>query len=517
MAERTGESSGESKPVLAVPPDSLSESLASLGSSYSRRSKQPDEGGASLRPPSRFAKQAVGSPATAATTTAGAGVGESGAGPLAPSTGRKKSKKSKKPKGEKANVSDFTEGKDGPLKLSQPELAPDIVQDSDKVDREGKTTAAAGRFIEPAPVVSDLTMPTAFPPVLQPGQTLRQHNGPGAFAQRAGGEAQRRTRDGSDVSVYTAQPNYPAGMTTTGIGNTRETPSTGDAQVHPPTREYSQGTPSTLTPHDPVPIAAQVVNGPPNTIYEQDGIQERLPLGVMLRDRRICVILTLLVLICISLAAVLGVVLATNSSGNDNGIDGLENETGGGLRPTPAPVAFRFPTPLPTVRPTRVNQPIVDVLIANSFDGGAAINNVTTEQYWAMDYLLTQDPLLLTYSTDRLLQRYAFLIMFRIIDIRRGRHTSFWQYLNLTNNECFAEGIQCNTDGLMTVLDVRWKSVNGYLPEELGLFSMMGKSICYPQCVCVHKPDKSLCLCRYSHLFLSLSLSLFCSPFLDRP
>ena len=98
----------------------------------------------------------------------------------------------------------------------------------------------------------------------------------------------------------------------------------------------------------------------------------------------------------------------------------------------------------PTAGPTRPNQATLDILVANSFDGGSSVKNATTEQYWAADFLLN-DPLVSTYSNERLLQRYAFLTLFRIIDLRRGQYTSLWQGLNLTD-ECVARGIDCNAD-----------------------------------------------------------------------
>ena len=295
---------------------------------------------------------------------------------------------------------------------------------------------------------------------------------PGAFAMRSGVQQQRRTRDNTDVSVLTSQDH-------------NSSHAIDDAQPPNGSRRrllFSTMTPSTLTQETAI-VATVVRNNshPPTTIYEHNGVPEPIPLHVLLCDRRVCLIISFLLLIVVGLAGGLLYVVGPRGVG-----EGASELPQGGVivttpSPTSAPVGSATAGPIPSsaptetssapsVAPTSAHQEIYDVLVANSFDDGYSLANETTPQSQAAQLLLS-DPLVQNYSVNRLLQRYAMGTFYYIVEM-----FSDWQGVNSTN-ECSWIGVLCNPSGEVIKIELRWSGLAGYLPDELALLSALSKIV----------------------------------------
>ena len=331
-----------------------------------------------------------------------------------------------------------------------------------------KSVVAAGAPLQ----LTNSEVEASIPPALQRQQdtrlTLSQTLQPGAFAMRSGIE-QRRTRDNADVSIMTNQTNENSrnsSTSNTDIGNSDRALPTNSTN-----RGLSNVTPSTLTPA--TPIAAMVVrNGsrPPNTIY---GHMDSTNMFALMRDRRICTIIFLLLLIIAGLIG--GIVYVVTNHGNngvgvgaDSPMEGPVVEMSPSLSPTPAPVFG--PTPAPTVAPTPIHQEIFDILVANSHDNGQSLANVTSPQSLAAQQLL-RDPNVASYSVARLLQRYSLGVFYLIVV---ASSDSVWTSIDSTN-ECSWEGLTCNGFGQVVEMELQYTRIKGSLPEELGLLSTLSK------------------------------------------
>lgn len=147
----------------------------------------------------------------------------------------------------------------------------------------------------------------------------------------------------------------------------------------------------------------------------------------------------------------------------------------GSQRPTAAPTLSptrQYSQNPTTSRPTSENSPLFNFLVNESFDEGKTLLDPTSPQFQAFTWL-SSDVNLLSYSKNRLKQRYAMATLFYSTDGDGWMSKRGW----LTDsNECSwfskagARGT-CDEDNALKNLELDYNDLNGTLPPELGLLS----------------------------------------------
>ena len=321
------------------------------------------------------------------------------------------------------------------------------MKDEEETNQPPQSTRASTRQISAAsrPGMKD-EEETNQPPQLTRASTRQASaSRPGAFAVNSSNGPGRSRSDDFSLSEFTEQTDQQ--VTLGGETSTNRA-------VAPTTNHRTPSSLSELTAES-LPIIAILVedHGPPATIYEHDGVPEAIRTTVW-SDRRVRLVIgALVVMVLVAVGAVVGLLVF---GGGD------EDDPNRLVGPKP-------PTAAPSVSPTVVGQDILDILVDASFDGGAALRNVSSPQYLASEWLL-DNPNTVTYSRTRLLQRYALSTLYysAVVDNDESVFTS----QPLLNDECLDFGfVKCDNSGNVVAVESTWTGTRGTLPDELGLLS----------------------------------------------
>ena len=145
----------------------------------------------------------------------------------------------------------------------------------------------------------------------------------------------------------------------------------------------------------------------------------------------------------------------------------------GGATTVPSPIspATIVPTSAAPISPTVANE-LFALLSAASFDNGAALNDQSSAQFRAFEWLAANTNLTF-YSDERKLARYALATFF----YSTGGNDS-WLDVDLwlsQDNECDwfsrSRSSPCNTEGAFQDLELSYNNFQGSLPPEIGFLS----------------------------------------------
>jgi hypothetical protein len=128
------------------------------------------------------------------------------------------------------------------------------------------------------------------------------------------------------------------------------------------------------------------------------------------------------------------------------------------------------PTDAPTAAPTSVVDGITDLISSVSFDVGEALQDPSSPQYMALNWLV-ENTNLDTYSDEKKIQRYVLATLYYSTHGKSWNQNDGW----VTDmDECSwyndAEGPFC-IDGSVVELDLFDNMMSGIIPEELALLS----------------------------------------------
>ena len=391
------------------------------------------------------------------------------------------------------------------------------------VSMSDSTTAAVdvGDNEEEASRQSDtFTASETGPPVFE-RETHTSDSQPGAFPTSPSG-----VRPLSMVSSGTI--NIGSGMSSTDRAPSR--PHTRNS------RTPSDQSSSTLTTETHIIATVVPYQGPPSTIYENEGVPEPKPLGEVLKDRRIKILIASLVGVILVLIGTIVALVVTGGKGHVSGsielpVDGnvgspptlvtsgptrmpIESNVGspptlatsgttrmpvdgnagspptlvtsnpsssteGATTPTANGTSEPSTSPPTTMAPTSQLLDIFDFFNASSFDQGLALQNTLSPQYKSFEWLLAESKVEV-YSPDRLLQRYALNTFYYIL---QNSYTNPWIYLNQSDHECDWPLVFCNTNRFVNAFDISGQSIQAMVPGEFGfltdmtLLSMEGNSV----------------------------------------
>ena len=208
----------------------------------------------------------------------------------------------------------------------------------------------------------------------------------------------------------------------------------------------------------------------------------------LLKDPRVRTILCLsTVIICGLIAGLVvfglqngnsGATAAATPTGREGPVD-----IGAGQIPTEPPAPTNTgqspsPAPLSTIQPTMA---LEGLLIAASPDGGLALQNETSPQRLALEWLMA-DPNINDYGPDLAKERYAVAVMeFEILQntvLSRRRYlmpANAIAFLNYTTPTCDLVYIECNPSGRVTTYNLDYSCLRFTLLEELTLLTELGE------------------------------------------
>jgi Leucine-rich repeat (LRR) protein len=131
-----------------------------------------------------------------------------------------------------------------------------------------------------------------------------------------------------------------------------------------------------------------------------------------------------------------------------------------------------MPTPIESAAPTTLE--LYGFLVRNSFDSGAALNDPSSAQTKAYEWLIF-DTSLANYPPQQLLQRYAMATLFYATNGNEWLANNLWLS---PQSECDwfnkASSLDsCNTDQELVNLELDLNDLAGSLPPELGLLSSL--------------------------------------------
>jgi Leucine-rich repeat (LRR) protein len=141
-------------------------------------------------------------------------------------------------------------------------------------------------------------------------------------------------------------------------------------------------------------------------------------------------------------------------------------------RPSPT-VETQAPTAAPTFPPTP--QEIIDLIQPHSFDDGASLYDTSSPQSAAARWL-ADDDYLETYSTQRMLQRYALVTLYHSTNGDEWHDKQDWM---TDKNECqwlrkagvSDREIECDAESGITEFNIDKNNLDGTLPEEIAFLS----------------------------------------------
>ncbi len=137
----------------------------------------------------------------------------------------------------------------------------------------------------------------------------------------------------------------------------------------------------------------------------------------------------------------------------------------------PIPISEqRFPTPRPTFTPTPFS--LLNFLESNSFDDGAALNDISSPQHRAYSWLRDNERIN-EYSEEQMLQRFSMATLYFATNGNQWLTNTLWMS---DMSECTWFGKtgsedRCNNNGELMNLELDLNNLSGSLPPELGLLS----------------------------------------------
>jgi hypothetical protein len=131
------------------------------------------------------------------------------------------------------------------------------------------------------------------------------------------------------------------------------------------------------------------------------------------------------------------------------------------------------PTEAPTPSPQEVIQELESLLIPVSFDNGKTLENESTPQNNALNWLANNSNLDL-YSDATKIQRYSLATLFYSTNGTSWFDKSTWMS---DDDEClwYNSGISMCTDGSVETLSLTFNNLYGTIPNELALLSNLSK------------------------------------------
>ena len=292
-------------------------------------------------------------------------------------------------------------------------------------------------------------------------------------------------------------------------------------------RAPSDRSSSTLTTETHIIATVVPIQGPPSTIYENEGVPEPKPLGETIKDRHIKILIASLIVVILALVGTIVAIVVTSGKGDVSGstrvpmdsnvaspptlatsgttrmptdfnvespptfatsastrmpVDGNEgspltlatssplSSTEGAITPTTNVTSEPSTSPLTrTMPPTSRLQDIFDFLNASSFDQGLALQSTLSPQYQSFEWLLAESKFE-EYSRERLLQRYALNTFYYIIQ-NIGAYQ--WRYLNQSDHECQWPLVYCNANGFVDAFVITGQIVHAMVPGEFGFLTDM--------------------------------------------
>jgi hypothetical protein len=165
------------------------------------------------------------------------------------------------------------------------------------------------------------------------------------------------------------------------------------------------------------------------------------------------------------------------------------------------------PDPDPTLSPESLS----DMLSAVSSDNGEALSTNSTPQNKAFNWMVNNNTRLGAFSKEQIIQRYALATLYYSANGDNWDNNEFW----LDNGEECGRWVTssgplgCTDIGAAFGLDLMFNNLNGIIPPEIGLMTLLGE--CVPMIDCHEMLAQSLWASIRIHLvILMVSLDYFC-------
>jgi hypothetical protein len=128
----------------------------------------------------------------------------------------------------------------------------------------------------------------------------------------------------------------------------------------------------------------------------------------------------------------------------------------------------------PTSTPTWSPEALSVMLSGVSSDDGEALRNSSTPQNLAFNWMVMNNTNPKTLSNETIIQRYALATLYYSTNGDIWDESPSW----LDNGEeCSGWGVTCTETDAVSELDLSYNNLNGTLPPEIGLLTLLGKCV----------------------------------------